>query len=269
MKKFRTKLHEDGVFEIELHDGKHNLVDDEFFVELKEIFMVVKQSSDIKTAVLYSGNPKCFSAGLNLKAVPVSFGTKDPARDALDFLKGSVPSWQDAITAAETCQKPVIALISGIAIGAAIDLITACDVRLAASGTVFSVREITVGLAADLGTLQRLPKIVGNDSWCREICLTGRDFDADEALKYGLVSKVLPNHGELLAEGLKIAKTIATKSPVAASGTKTLLVHSRDRSVQEGLDYNALWSSVMMNTPDLLEAAQSILQKSKPKFSKL
>lgn len=125
-----------------------------------------------------------------------------------------------------------------------------------------------IGLAADIGTLQRLPKVVGNDSWVRELAFTGRNFGADEALQFGLVSKVLPRE-ELLAQAVKTAQFIAAKSPIAVCGTKHVLNYSRDHSVKEGLDYVALWNSVMTNTKDLSIAIAATMSKQKPVFPKL
>ncbi|KAJ3213260.1 putative enoyl CoA hydratase [Dinochytrium kinnereticum] len=192
----------------------------------------------------------------------------DVARTALRILP-EIELMQESFTAIERCDRPVIAAVHGFCIGGGIDLITACDIRLCSSDANFSVKEVDIGLAADIGTLQRLPRVVGNQSWVREVCLTARNFDAKEALQVGLVSKVLPTKVELVDEALKLAAVIASKSPVATVGTKHILNYSRDHTVAEGLHYVALWNSVMLNTEDVPAAITANLSKQKPKFSKL
>ncbi|KAG0219480.1 putative enoyl CoA hydratase [Mortierella sp. NVP41] len=176
---------------------------------------------------------------------------------------------QDSLTAIEICDKAVVAAIHGPCIGGGIDITTACDIRYASKDAYFSVKEVDIGLAADVGSLQRLPKVVGNISWVRELCLTGRNFDSKEALEQGFISKVLPDYAAVVAEAIATAKVIAEKSPVAAIGTKHILNYSRDHTVQEGLDYVATWNQVMLTTPDLPTAAAAAFQKKTAVFAKL
>jgi Delta3,5-Delta2,4-dienoyl-CoA isomerase len=129
----------------------------------------------------------------------------------------------------------VICILHGAAIGIAIDISSACDIRVASRDTKLSIKEVDIGLAADLGTLQRFPRLVGNDSWTRELALSGRFFSASEALERGFVSYVLESQGKALEKGMDIAKTIVLKSPVAVQGTKILLDYSRDHTVREGI----------------------------------
>ena len=129
----------------------------------------------------------------------------------------------------------MICVLHGISIGIAIDIASACDIRIASQSSEFSIKEVDIGIAADLGTLQRFPRIVANDSWTRELALTGRFFSADEALKHGFVSNVQESKDKALEKAISLAKVIAVKSPVAVQGTKALLEYSRDHSVREGL----------------------------------
>jgi len=129
----------------------------------------------------------------------------------------------------------VICVLHGASVGIAIDIASACDIRIASQDAKFSIKEVDIGIAADLGTLQRFPKIVANDSWTRELAMTGRFFSAEEALKHGFVSYVFGSKDESLAKAREIAKIIARKSPVAVQGTKVLLDYSRDHSVREGI----------------------------------
>jgi delta(3,5)-delta(2,4)-dienoyl-CoA isomerase len=131
----------------------------------------------------------------------------------------------------------VICVLHGASIGIAIDLSSACDIRLATQDTKMSIKEVDIGIAADVGTLQRFPRVVGNDSWTRELAFSGRFFSAQEALKHGFVSDVFETKEKAMGKAMEIAKVIAAKSPVAVQGTKTLLDYSRDHSVREGLLY--------------------------------
>jgi delta(3,5)-delta(2,4)-dienoyl-CoA isomerase len=133
----------------------------------------------------------------------------------------------------------------------------------------FQIKEVDIGLAADVGTLQRLPKIVGNDSLVRELSYTARRMMADEALQMGLVSKVCPDKEALLAAALEVAKTIAEKSPIAVQGTKINLIYSRDHSVASGLHYMQTWNAAMLQSDDLMKAAVASMTKEKPLFAKL
>jgi Delta3,5-Delta2,4-dienoyl-CoA isomerase len=130
--------------------------------------------------------------------------------------------------------RSVICGLHGAAVGIAIDISSACDIRLAAQDAKFSIKEVDIGIAADLGTLQRFPRVVANDSWARELALTGRLFSAKEALEKGYVSDVFDSKEKAISKAMEIAKFIAGKSPIAVQGTKALLDYSRDHSVREG-----------------------------------
>lgn len=127
----------------------------------------------------------------------------------------------------------MICVLHGISIGLAIDLSSCADVRICAADTRLAVKEVDIGLAADIGTLSRLPKCVGSFSWVKDVCLSARYFDAREALAVGFVSQVHETKAAALEAGLKMAGLLATKSPVAVQGTKELLNHARDHSVDE------------------------------------
>lgn len=178
----------------------------------------------------------------------------DPARRAM-VMTHWIQEFQDALTQMERCHKPVVAAVHNVAYGLAVDLLSAVDIRYAAEDVRFSIREVDAGLAADIGTLQRFPKIVGNDSWVRELAFTGREFDAKEALQYGFISKIVPGGKDaVFAEAIKTATILAEKSPVALRNTKHLLLHSRDHSVQEGLAYTAVLNGVGLQAGDIPEA---------------
>lgn len=163
----------------------------------------------------------------------------------------------------------MICILHGIAYGLAIDMSTACDIRFSTATTRFCVKEVDIGLAADIGTLSRLPHSVGNHSWVKEIALSARVFGSDEALQHGLVSRVLADKKTAVKEGLELASLIASKSPVAVVGTKEIINYSRDHTIADGLNYTAAWNAAMLQTQDMKDAMLSGMQKKKVTFSKL
>ena len=178
---------------------------------------------------------------------------------------------QDTISSLARCEKPIIALLHGYAYGLGIDLSSACDIRLCTSDTKFCVKEVDIGLAADVGTLSRLPKVLGGvTSWAKEICLSARPFSAEEAVKNNFVSRVVAGgKGQLIQEGVKLAQLIASKSPVAVQGTKNILDAAWGRTVEDNLNYTAVWNAAMLQSSDVERAMMSGLQKRTPTFEKL
>jgi delta(3,5)-delta(2,4)-dienoyl-CoA isomerase len=177
---------------------------------------------------------------------------------------------QATISSVANCEKPVICLMRGHCYGLAIDLSSACDIRLCAQDTKFCVKEVDIGLAADVGTLSRLPKVIGITSFAKEICLTARPFSAQEAEKNNFVSRVVAGgKQELVQEGLKLAKLIASKSPIAVQGTKNILDAAWGRTVEDNLNYTAVWNSAMLQSSDVKSAMLSGLQRRTPTFEKL
>lgn len=175
---------------------------------------------------------------------------------------------QDAVTAIERCRKPVVAAIHGACIGGGIDVVTACDLRFCSKDAFFAVKEVDLGITADLGTLQRLPKIVGFAN-AMELALTGRRFSGSDAKDLGLVSKVFDTKEDLDHGVRAIAEAIAAKSPLAVTGTKSVLLKSRDMTMEQGLDYVATWNSGVLISDDLKEAISAQREKRIPSFSKL
>ncbi|KAF9190292.1 hypothetical protein BGZ51_006810 [Haplosporangium sp. Z 767] len=256
------------VAHVELNRPKKlNAINGQMWADIRSVFDVLRDDPDVRSIVL-SGSGRCFTSGLDLFSLELPVVEDDPSRSAFK-IRPYIKKLQDSLSAIELCDKAVIAAIHGPCIGGGIDITTACDIRYASKDAYFSVKEVDIGLAADVGTLQRLPKVVGNISWVRELCLTGRNFDANEALHYGFISKLAPDAAQVLSEAIATATLIAEKSPVAAIGTKHLLNYSRDHSVQEGLNYTAAWNMVMLTTPDLPTAAAAQMQKKKANFAKL
>lgn len=163
----------------------------------------------------------------------------------------------------------VICVLHGVAIGLAIDIACCADIRLCAAKTRLAVKEVDIGMAADIGTLARLPKIVGSTSWVKDVCLTARDFSAQEALAQGFVSGVHADKAAAVAAGLALAATLAGKSPVAVQGTKELLNYGREHGTADSLRYTTVWNSFAVQSEDFEKALLSGLKKTKPRFEKL
>ncbi len=142
------------------------------------------------------------------------------------------------MTAIEKCRKPVIAAIHGHCIGGGVDLTSACDIRIAAKDAIFSIRETRIGIIADIGSLQRVPHIIGQ-GWFRELALTGRDWTAEEALKMGYITRLCENSQALFEQARTLAEEIASLAPLAVQGIKEVANYSRDHGIQQGLEYVA------------------------------
>ncbi|CAL1697210.1 unnamed protein product [Somion occarium] len=252
---------------VELSRAPVNAVNSAFWLEFDQIVEKIGQETDIRVVVLASSLPKFFTAGIDLTSIQdFENYDKDPARRALQ-IRSSILAFQRAISATERCPVPVIAAVHGIALGLAIDMITACDIRYAAANTTFSIKEVDVGLAADIGTLARLPKVTGNQSLINELTYTSRNFSAAEAKEIGLISKIVDGgREEVIEEALKLAEVIASKSPIAVTGSKHMLLHSRDHSVEDNLQYVASWNGGMLQTSDLKSSVQAALTKKKATY---
>nr|WP_232099789.1 crotonase/enoyl-CoA hydratase family protein [Pseudomonas putida] len=265
-----------SAFKVELTDNiahvqinrpeKVNAMNAAFWEEIITIFQWIDDTDAVR-AVVISGAGKHFSAGIDLMMLASLAGQmgKDVGRNAR-FLRGTIQRLQASFTAVDKCRKPVLAAVQGYCIGGAIDLISACDMRYCSSDAQFSIKEIDMGMAADVGTLQRLPRIIG-DGIMRELAFTGRNVAADEALRIGLVNRVYDDQAALLDGVFAIAREIAAKSPIAVAGTKEMLSYMRDHRIDDGLDYIATWNAAMLQSEDLRVAVAAHMSKQKPTFA--
>ena len=245
-----------------------------FFEQLPEVFADVSADDTVRVVVL-AARGEHFTVGLDLKEIgstlvgdpapPAGGAGRSPAASAA-LTRRAVLAMQRSITAVAECPKPVVAAVHGYCIGGGIDLITACDIRLASADAVFSVRETRVAIVADLGTLQRLPRLVGAGH-VAELAFTGRDVDAERARQIGLVNDVHPDAASLAAAVTELAGQIAANSPLAVQGTKAVLRACADRTVAEGLDYVATWNAGMLQSTDLMEAMTAFVEKRQPRFT--
>ena len=249
-----------------------NTMSRDFWVELGDVLEEINRNSDIRVVVM-SSTGKHFCAGMDLNAFANGVDNIPDDKKPDDARIGEAvyrvaKELQEYISTLEKIRVPVIAAIQGGCVGGAVDLVTACDIRLASSDAFFCIQEINIGMAADVGTLQRLPRIIP-DSKMREMAYTGRRMYAEEAKDTGLVSDTFESQEKLLDAANKLANEIASKSPVAIYGLKAVMNYSRDHTVSESLEYNALWSGAMLSQKDMTEAMTANMEKREASFNKL
>jgi enoyl-CoA hydratase len=215
--------------------------------------------------IILAGNGKNFCSGIDLGMFGNITGPVEEHARRAEALRRTILRLQDNLSAIENCRKPVLAAIHKACIGGGIDMTCCCDMRYASSDAYFSIKEIDIGMTADVGTLQRLPKIIP-DAVVRELAYTGRTMNAEEARDVGFINRVYQDRETLLQEVTTIARDIASKSPLAIRGTKEMLLYSRDHSVSQGLNYIATWNAGMLSQADMGEALQSQLEKKQASF---
>lgn len=246
------------------------------WLEMGRLFTQLSDDPNVRSIVLSGAGEKAFTTGLDVQAATtgllsnINTSQADTARKAVQ-MRRFVSQFQECINAVERCEKPVIVAMHGYCFGLAIDLSTAADVRVCSSDAKFSVKEVDIGMAADIGTLSRLPKIVGSLGWVKEVSLTARTWGGEEAKQVGFANEVYSHGGKGAAVrgALGLAGLIAEKSPVAVQGTKELLNWSRDRGVADGLRYTTVWNSAALQTGDMPQALLSGVKKRTPTFEKL
>lgn len=245
---------------------KVNSLNETSWKELKAIFERISDEPEARVAIL-SGEGKLFCAGIDLQMLMSVKNVEEiecGGRRSEKIL-GFIKHLQSCINAIETCSKPVLAAIHNGCIGGGVDVVAACDMRYCSDDAYFTIKEIDMGMVADLGTLQRLPKFV-KPAVVAEMAYTGRKVGATEAKEIGLVNNHFPDKDTMMSEVNKLAEVIASKSPVSIRGTKEILRHTRDHSVEDGLHHMAVWNSAMLLSDDLTMAFMSAMSKQKPTF---
>ncbi len=238
---------------------KANSMNAAMWAELQTCFDWLDQEPTVR-AVILAGNGKHFCAGLDLAMFGGLHGeSSEPSRRA-EHLRRTILRLQDNLSAIEKCRVPVLAAIHKTCIGGGVDMTCCADMRYATQDAYFSIREIDIGMTADVGTLQRLPKIIP-DGVVRELAYTGRDMGAQEARDVGFVNQVFEDKETMMREVTRIARDIASKSPLAVRGSKEMLLYSRDHSVAEGLNYIATWNAGMLSQADLQAGVQAQMEK--------
>jgi enoyl-CoA hydratase len=223
-------------------------------------------------AIVISSTGRHFCAGMDLSVFTggSSLGSDGPSETGRQRaqLWMMVQHLQDAFTALERARMPVLVAIQGGCIGGAVDMVSAADMRYCSADAFFCIQEINIGMTADVGTLQRLPKIIP-EGIARELAYTGDRMHAEAALACGLVNRVFDDHAALVEGVLEIAGRIATRSPLAIWGTKEMINYTRDHSVADGLRYIAGWQSGMFQPTDMLEEFAAKGEKRAPEFEEL
>ena len=263
---------DDGVATLCLdRTDKLNSLNRALWHSIPEAVAALDRDRDVRAIVL-TGKGTAFCAGIDL----VDHAPALADAGSLSGIEGSavakrrqlyddIRAYQRAASCFADTNKPVIAAVHGACLGAGIDLITACDIRLASADAVFSVRETRVAMVADIGSLQRLPRVIG-DGHAREWIFTGADYDAQRALEVQLINAVLPDREALLARARDIARAIAANSPLAVQGAKQVLGFATRREVDANLDYVALWNAAFLHSEDLGEAMQAFMERRGPSF---
>ena len=241
---------------------KRNIMGLAFFEEIGELFDGFDRDADIRVVII-KAEGKSFSAGTDLEEAAKLLA--QGSADGRDRMRKEILQLQQCFTKIEKCRKPVIAAVHSHCIGGGVDMICACDIRMATTDAIFSIRETRMGIIADVGTLQRLPHIIGH-GWFRELALSGRDFTAQEALQMGLVTRLCDDPPTLYKAAEKLGSQIAACPPLTVQGTKEVILYSRDNGIEAGLQYVAQKNAAALPSEDLFEAVSAFMEKRQPVF---
>lgn len=255
-----------GVAKVKLNrPDAANALDEQAWKILKQIFKDLDLNDSVRVIIL-TGSGKNFCGGIDLSMLQGVLQT-DVSCEARrrERLHRKILELQKTINQLENCRKPIVAAVQGACVGAGLDLIAACDMRYGTEDAYFSIKEVDMGMVADLGSLQRLPKIL-NEGAVRELAFTGRNIYADEAKTLGLLNNVFKDQKELTEEVMKLAEVISRKSPLAIRGIKENMNYSRDHNMEEGLKHVALWNSSMLFSDDIKEIFLAKQQKRQHNF---
>jgi len=250
-----------------LGPGKGNAQGPDFWRECPALFHALDVDAAVR-AVVVRGSGKNFSFGLDLVGMAAEIGpllvpNAGPAErmQLLDLIR----RMQGALASIFTCRKPVIAAMHGWCIGGGLDLAAACDIRVCSKDARFSLREVKVGIVADVGSLQRLPHIIGEGA-TRALALTGRDIDAARAHALGLVSDVFSAADDVFAGAAALAADIAAHSPLVVTGIKQVMNARIQGDIEAGLKSVASWNAAFLPSEDLTEAMAAFVEKRAPVF---
>jgi enoyl-CoA hydratase len=244
-----------------------NTMNKAFWTELIEVFRAIDADPAIR-AVVVASSGKHFTAGLDLGWAGSTGGHDGDIGRAREAFRRHILAMQETFNVVDRCRVPVIAVVQGGCIGGGVDFVTACDIRIGTENCFFTVQEVNIAIVADVGTLQRLPHLLPQ-GLVRELAYTGRRFLADEAKHWGFLNKVEADHVEALEAGRAMAREIAAKSPLAITGIKRVLNHGRDHSIEDGLEYVALWNAAMLQGEDVPKAVQAQMSRAQATFADL
>ncbi|MBF0100642.1 MAG: crotonase/enoyl-CoA hydratase family protein [Desulfobacterales bacterium] len=247
---------------------KKNAMNPPAWLEAPHVFESLDNDADVRCIVI-SGKGSCFSAGIDLMAMATVLPElmEQNQKGGIKWkLIEKIRQFQETMTCIEQCRKPVIAAIHGYCIGAGLDMATACDIRICSQDATFSLKEAAVGIVADVGSLQRIPHIVGQGI-ARELAYTAKLISAQRAKEILLVNEIFPDHHTLMQETEKMAIDISENSPLAVQASKMVLNFGIGKSIEEGLQFVSSVSANIIPSDDFMEAIMAFSQNRKPKFS--
>ncbi|MDA0225169.1 MAG: enoyl-CoA hydratase-related protein [Proteobacteria bacterium] len=246
---------------------KLNAMDGVFWSELDAILADLQRRAPARVLVI-SAEGRHFCAGMDLAVFESADALPEGNAGARTAFYEQILALQRTFTRLEELRLPVIAAIHGACVGGALDMVTACDIRYASADAFFCVQEINIGIVADVGTLQRLPKLIP-EAAAREYAYSGRRLPAARARELGLVNEVFPDAAAALEAALVLAREIAGKSPAAIWASKRAINYSREHTVAESLEQMALLQLGVWQSRDIREAAQAAAEKRPAKFEDL
>ncbi|MBJ7410827.1 MAG: crotonase/enoyl-CoA hydratase family protein [Phenylobacterium sp.] len=242
-----------------------------FWNELPQIVREIDENARARCIVI-SSTGKHFCAGMDLAVFggggsTASAAAPDSAINA-EAMRFHVKMLQDAFSCLDEARMPVIAAIQGGCVGGAVDMTSACDIRYCTADAFFVIQEINIGMTADVGTFPRLCKLIP-EGWVRELAYTGRRLPAQRAREIGLVNEVFDTHEQVVDHALATAREIASKAPLAVTGSKVMINYARDHTIKDGLDYIAVWQTSMFSGPHMAEAFKAKAEKREANFPDL
>ena len=262
----------DHVAHIKLNrPDKLNAMNRAFWQELPAIVRDINDNARARCIVI-SSTGKHFSAGMDLSvftdgsSMITASGTDHAIRG--EALRAHIKHLQDTFSCLDEARMPVLVAIQGGCIGGAIDMTSACDIRYCTQDAFFCIQEINIGITADVGTFPRLCKLIP-EGHVREMAYTGRRMPAARAQAIGLVNEVYPDHASMMTAVMATAREIASKNPVAVTGSKVMINYARDHSIKDGLDYIAIWQAGMLARGHMKEAFASQQEKRPARYPDL
>jgi enoyl-CoA hydratase len=244
-----------------------NALDLSFWRNFGPALKALDATGEIRALVI-SGEGRNFCAGMDISVFSGGAILKTDTAAERQAFHQAARELQDTLTMIERVRFPVIAAVQGACVGAGLDLVAACDLRLAATGAYFRIEEINIGMMADVGSLQRLPYVLP-EAVVRELAYLGTSLTAERAERLGFINAVLPDAGALTAAALEMAQAIAAKAPLAIAGSKAAVTYARDHTVAEGLEWAALMQGSIWNTVDILAAIQGRMTRTPAEFAPL
>jgi enoyl-CoA hydratase len=244
-----------------------NTMNPVFWRELDDTLSSLHREGGARVLVI-SSTGKHFSAGMSLDTFGGAIAMDDSTAEGRAAIYDLLTDMQSTFTKLETLRIPVIAAIHGGCIGGAVDMVTACCIRYATADAFFCIQEINIGMVADVGTLQRLPKLVPLGV-VKELAYTGRRLSAQRALGYGLVNEVFDTQQAMVDAALQCASEIASKPPVAIWGTKQVIHYTRDHSVEDSLRQMGWVQGAIWSNAHVREAVTAMKEKRAGTFPEL